>query len=210
LFLMVFSLPVILQTPRLTNFQNTLLQTMLLWTILTYLLYYLGPAKGETAYLMFGLPFSFFGSHYLILKRKGWLKNVVFYLFFVVHLAGNVLVTFSPEILSPYYTPAGAVKSGKWKDFTKGKKILVLGPGLSEYVGASHGSFFFEWELCEDLFNSTPSYGTIARVYDGIIKDPPQLIIDENGLLEKFIVRIPALEKEYKKSSKGPFWVKVE
>ena len=207
--MLALSFLLLLQTTRLTNFQNTLNQAMLLWLLFSFLVYFMTSEKEVSVLSLFAIPVVFFLTHYLVIKKRGWLKSLVFYLFFISVIGLNLTIWIKPELFSELYKTPRRAEPGKWENMTLNKSILVLGPDLQEYRNASHGSFFFDWKLSESLFRGPLTYSSIVEVYEGIRTDPPEVIIDEENLFEKFRDRIPEFQNLYKRSGKEPLWVKV-
>ena len=206
--LLVLSFLLLLQTTKLTNFQNTLNQAMFFWFLFSFIVYFITVEKEVALFSFFAVPFVFFMTHYLVIKKRGWLKSLIFYLFFITVIGVNLTIVLKPGVLASLYTVPKGVEAGKWEALTQDKRILVLGPDLQEYRKASHGSYFFEWKLCEPLFRGPLTYTSIIEVYEGIQKDLPEVIVDEENLFEKFRDRIPEFQQYYQRSAKGPLWVK--
>jgi len=62
---------------------------------------------------------------------------------------------------------------------------------------------FYEWRVCQSIFEQPDYYDHLLMVNRGFEADLPEVIVDPNNLMKGFFERIPALNAKYEKSPEG-------
>jgi hypothetical protein len=93
---------------------------------------------------------------------------------------------------------------------TKGKKILVLGEDLGYYQGASLATPYLHFQLSKNIIENQQDLVNTVRVYDNFLVERPEIIIDDQGVFARLLVRIPFLAKEYEKRGNSYFLKKTK
>ncbi|MBT1705443.1 hypothetical protein [Chryseosolibacter indicus] len=79
------------------------------------------------------------------------------------------------------------------------KRLFVLGAKMDLYQNNTPASSFLNWDLSKNIFEGPDYYKNVTEVYRSFKKDVPEVIVDENDLLQPFFNRIPELSKRYVK-----------
>ncbi|MCH7397946.1 hypothetical protein MM236_08095 [Belliella sp. DSM 107340] len=85
-------------------------------------------------------------------------------------------------------------------EFTRGKRILVLGDDIAYYKKASLATSYLNSKLSNRILKDFDDYADMAMVYQEFLLERPEVIIDEESVFENLIQRIPQLEKLYQKT----------
>nr|WP_248691066.1 hypothetical protein [Rhodonellum psychrophilum] len=91
---------------------------------------------------------------------------------------------------------------------TAGKSILVLGNDLGYYQQAKLATPYLNYNLSKGILRDFNNFAEMAAVYQDFLKEKPEMIIDEDGLFEQLVERIPLLENSYLKKSEGIYVLK--
>lgn len=87
-----------------------------------------------------------------------------------------------------------------YEEEVQGKKTLVLGEGKSIYKDAeSVATKFYNWPLSSEIWNETNDPQQLAMIYDDLIKNEPESIIDLSGVAEEALEKLPEIRKKYRK-----------
>lgn len=204
-----FSILAIAASGRFSNYQSTLIQVMFIWMVSCGLIFYLSDGGSPILLHLFTLPVAFFTTHFFLIVKRKRLINIAFYFLLFSIVGTNLLHVYRPSGFDAYLGNEERLTENSWTDTVEGKRILVLGPQVHYYYKAKHASRFFDWRLSEKYFTSTPDYGNISEVFQGIMTDFPDIIIDEDNLMGKFMPKIPEIRENYEKIPGRPAWKKI-
>lgn len=106
-----------------------------------------------------------------------------------------------------YYTRAGKVESVDYsKLFSQneipqliGKKVMHLGNGYGIYQGNELGGYFLNWDLSRPILENAERYRNVEIVASCFNEYPPDVVVDEENLLDDFFGRIPSLQSNYRR-----------
>ncbi len=190
---------------RLTNYQSQLSQVMMLWMIFGVIQISYGAEINPQALVILVPPFTFLISHYFLLIRRRKIAGIVFWFFAISVLGMNFLS--KNNKLPAIQLQDLFVKENAFRETVNTKRILILGPDISTYQSARLGGAFFEWRLSENLFSDANRYDHVLYVNESLSRDLPEIIIDENNLLESFLQRLPQLKQKYVKRDNTYFLI---
>lgn len=200
----VFSLVMLNRVARFTRYQSQLLQVMFIWLAPAGMLVLLTKELTPHSFYVFIPILSYFISHYFLLIRRRWISEIMLWVFL-----GGILFT---SLMARYKKLSGVDYSNMLTTTTSssipaGKKVMVLGDDKSIYVGRSLGGYFLNWNLSKDIFEHVDYFDNVIVIEDAFQNDPPDVIIDEKGLMSTVIDRIPSLRSQYKRS--GNQYIKI-
>ena len=81
----------------------------------------------------------------------------------------------------------------------KDKSALFTGNNLSVYKHSRMATPYLNWKLSEEILRNPNYYDNLSHIYHGFFKDLPELIIDQEGVMDAIFERIPDLAKKYEK-----------
>jgi hypothetical protein len=83
-------------------------------------------------------------------------------------------------------------------EVTEGKKILVLGEDLAYYHKAQLATPYLNFKLSKRILEDPSDFEKMAEIYQNFVNDPPEIIIDEQGVFKNLSQRITPLKNRYK------------
>jgi len=197
-FLLLMGVFSVLSAGKFINYQQRTQQAMFLYLVCGLISIFFAPSFSLYHFIVFAPAFAFFISHYLLLIKKKWMAATTFLLFLIVLPALGFLIyknVLSPESYS-VRTLIVADSSIKLKD----KRILVLGNHPEHYKENEVASPYLNWPIAQKHFNNLNQYESSIIIYNNLLNDLPDYIIDEAGLTTKLFSRMPELGKKYVKS----------
>lgn len=197
----------IIQGARLTNYQNRLTQTMLVWLVFGVLFVVLSDSNSPNVYTVLVAPFAFYIAHYYLAKKRGVFAELSFLLFFLL-IASTSVMSHYPSFLKNYFSDTEYLIDSNENQNLKSKKVLVLDDNLGAYYHSEMSTPFLNWQLSEGVFTNLNYYDNLTTIYDGINNDRPDVILDPNGLMDNVISKIPLLAKIYDKRLDGNYYLK--
>ena len=81
------------------------------------------------------------------------------------------------------------------------KRIMIVGDDLSLFQENKLAGYFLDWKLSRKYFEAPDLYENIITINKAIEDNAPDVIVDELGLMEPIIGRIPMLKKSYRKEN---------
>ncbi|MBA4054002.1 MAG: hypothetical protein C0490_04755 [Marivirga sp.] len=193
LFFLLISFVMMNRDARLSKYQTQLVQTMFFWLIFSVFQVLYSKDFRPQNFISVIPGISFFITHFLLLIRRKRLAEIYVWIL----LVGTVTVSYMARygvITSVDYTKLFVPE----KEFpVKGKRVLVLDSQWGVYKNNSMATPFLNWALSEDIFSHPEYFENQISVYDGLVNDPPDVILDKNDLLKPFLQRIPQLRKLY-------------
>lgn len=195
----VFSLIMLNREARFTKYQSQILQVMLLWLIIAFIEIIFTRERTPHSLLTFVPPLAYLISHYHLLIRRKRIAETMLWLFLIG------IITMS------YWSRAGKLNSFKVQAFLPaastpsitGKKIMVLSDELSIYQSNTIASSFLNWSLVQPIFQDASEYENVIMVNELFRNNKPDVIIDPQNYLGKFLQRIPALQRQYKREGEN-------
>lgn len=74
---------------------------------------------------------------------------------------------------------------------------MVLGSNIHVYKNAGLATPFFNWNLSREIFTSPEYYDNVVRINGALQNDTPDIIIDEERVLDKVKRFIPLIDQKY-------------
>jgi hypothetical protein len=185
-----------LTSRRFINFQVNSQILMIIWLMTAAIAGFWG--DGFALYkLVIGIPaIAFFITQMLLLiQRRIWAEVIFIGLGVGLSLTAYV-VLYPNEQLTIRDTYSRLVVHTN--EQLKGQKMLVLGDQLQIYGQASVATPYLNWALAQRHFNRLDHYDVVAAVYHNFTHDPPQVIIDPDGLAPQLFKKLPLLKARYR------------
>jgi len=200
----LFSLIMLNRVARFTRYQSQLLQVMFIWLAPSAMVIMLTRELTPHSFYVFLPILSYFISHYLLLIRRRWIAEIMLWFFL-----GGIIIIGS---MSRYGKITGIDYSALIADSdtraqSTGRKIMVLGDDNKVYLDHKLGGYFLNWHLSQELFEEIDYFENIVIIDNAFHTDPPDVVIDNKGLMTKVMDRIPSLKNKYKRE--GDRYIKI-
>ncbi|HNP17563.1 MAG TPA: hypothetical protein PKL31_03930 [Fulvivirga sp.] len=216
--LFLFSVPIlflalslirILQGARLTNYQNRLTRAMFVWMIFSLLFIVFSDQNSPAVYIILAPVAAFYLSHYFLIFKKKKLLELAFFTFFGLVVFTNIVSVKSPNWVKPYFNDQSyLINKDEYKDL-EGLRILVLDDDLRPYYYAKPATPFLNWQVSQEIFNNLDYYDNLTKLYEGMMNDKPEIIIDRHNVMPAVFEKIPALRSMYFLSRDGYYHLNV-
>jgi hypothetical protein len=198
----VFSLVMLNREARFTKYQSQLLQVMFLWIVIAFFEILVTQGRSPHSFYTFLPTLSYLISHYLLLVRRKWLAEVMLWVFL-----GGIILTST-------LARNGSIKTVNYQTFfpkesthsITNKKVLTLSPDFGIYQKNTSASAFLNWDLAKPIFEEPDYYENVVLV-DKAMQDLPDVVIDENDYLQRYLNRIPHLKMQYRKD--GVYYYRI-
>jgi hypothetical protein len=151
---------------------------------------------------------TYFISQIFIYLNKGKLLQFLSISFLLCVPLGGYIWTFNQ------------IQTGKIEDFavyadqkhqiTTGKSVLVMGQDLGFYNDASLATPYLNFKLSKRVLEDYKDFNDMAIAHQYFIKEKPDVIIDEEGVFERLLNRLPDLSKLYENEKEGVFIKKFQ
>lgn len=148
--------------------------------------------------LMAVIPFlAFFIAGYFQHLKGTFIPELLFTLF----VLSIILIEFQgvkPIIGSGYeHLTNLQVKKSDLKEEFKGKKILITGNRIDNYVEAKPATGYINWDLAKIDLENPNNYESAVNIYKNFKKDPPEVILDNQKVFKPIFERLPSLKEAY-------------
>lgn len=196
----------VLQGARFSNYQARIAQMMLFWIFLSLLLL-LRPISGVSDLIVFIPPAAYFITHFFILSRKRLLSEISFFTFTTLILGVSYAVYFNYSAISKYasYNPL-EIKNSRYDNLLSEQRIWVIGNDLQLYKNSSLASKYYSWETYgSKLLEEGGQFDHVSLLYKDLTDNTPDVIIDQNDVLVKFLSAMPAINQQYEMLEKGVY-----
>lgn len=187
---------------RYINFQQRAQQIMMLWFLTALLTIVLMPFLAPMQFVSFIPPMAFFAVLYFQNIPRAWQRELVFAIavgLLIVGLYQGVWQVFpglnAGRLQSLRVAPSP--ETGRLRD----EKILVLGDDLNAYQHNRLATPYLNWQLARYDLDNLDNYEAVVSVYDHLRRDPPNYILDRQGVIPMLLRRAPALTSQYQRTS---------
>ncbi|MBK6265705.1 hypothetical protein JKA74_11715 [Marivirga sp. S37H4] len=186
---------------RFTNYQVRVQQVMFMMFAAAWVVWILGDVKAPYQLIVF-VPFiAFFIAHFILQFRKKATANL-FTIFFTFSLIFVNYILFYQNFHLHKWGDFNAlwVNESIYEPWVAGKKVLVVGNGRQIYHSASGvATKFYDWKLSQNIWEMPNDPKKLAVIYDDLVKNQPETIIDLDGYAEAVLENLPGVSSEYEK-----------
>ena len=190
----------ITQGMRFTNFQIRLTQVMFIWLIFSITLMFFGAEVTPAKFMILAPPVAFYISHYFLTFRKTLKSEILFSIFFLSVILVSLGTFFDFFFTSRFVAYEKLlVAETPYDELVRGRSIVVLSDQVDIYKNARLATPYLNWPLSRPLFDEPEYYDNLVKIYNTFREDPPEVIIDPTGKIEKVSAFIPWLEANYTK-----------
>lgn len=201
----VISLFMLTREARFTKYQSQIFQVLFLWLFLALLELLLTATVTPHSLVTFVPTIAYFISHYLLLIRRKWIAEVMLWIFIGGLLSVGFLARkqlFSDVSYAKLFAPPSPYAAR-----VKDKRVMIVGKDMALYEQNKLGGSFLDWELSRGYLEQAEDYDNLIRINDAFTGDPPEVIVDENGLMDRILERIPRLKNMYRKEG-NIYWLR--
>lgn len=199
----VLSLARTFTASRFTNYQVRVQQVMFLMFIAAWAVWLFSDVKAPFQLIVF-VPFIAFFIAHLLLQFKGRLTANIFAYFFTFSI---LLITYALFYQNFYLHKWGnfndlLINETVFDPWVKEKRVLVVGDGKQIYEPSSEvATRFYSWQLSKEIWENTESPENVVRIYEDILSNKPETIIDLTGNMSMIFTKLPFVEEKYIKVS---------
>ncbi len=203
LFYLVISLIMLNREARFSKYQSQILQATLLWLLFSCLFVLYAKDLRPQTLIVFFPGLSLLLTHFfLLIRRKKFAEMNAWIL-----LLGISVMAYLAKFEKIDSVDYSGLMASEYTGAHRGKRVLVLGDDLGVYGSNYLATPFLNWQLSEPIFRNPDYYGNVTRVYHALKTDPPEIILDESNVLEKFLERMPEFKGYYQKQ--GDEYVRI-
>ncbi len=202
----VFSLVMLNREARLTKYQSQLLQIMFLWLVVAIIEIALAGKMNPQRVITYAPPLAYFTSHFLLLIRRKWIGETMLWIF----IGGIIMIGYLAryERIKAISYKNLFYEGSEYADLIKGKRVLVLGNDWGLYEANRLATYFYDWQLAQDVFTNPDYFENVVLIDQSFAQDAPDVIVDKENLMAKILERIPRLRKEY--TRQGDLYIRIE
>lgn len=191
----LLSLVMMTREARLSKYQNQLVQSMWFWMFFSMVQTLLSKEIRPQNFVTVIPALSFFITHFLLLiRRRKFAESHIWIL-----MVGIVLITYSSRYGGTKVNYRNLIVAEQ-ESSIRNMRVLALDDDRGIYKQNRLATPFFNWTLSKEIFLHPEYFENIITVYDGLAKDPPDIIRDKNNLMKPFLERIPELRNQYYRS----------
>ena len=177
---------------KFANFQLKFQQAMLLLLLGSVILIFLASELAYFSWIFIIPTVAFFTVHLLLLvKQRFYVECINIFILVSIFLLSSYSYNWSREKETNYFVEKEAPV------ILKGRKIAVLGDNLSMYQSSGSTTPFLNWRVCKRFFVDLEYYDNLVNILKGFENDPPEMILDEAGVMPEVYEKIPVLKRRY-------------
>jgi hypothetical protein len=210
LILLLYSWLIIYGASRFSNQQTNFVLVMMWYLLGSAAIFLVVKDRTPHQLMIFAIPVSFYLSHGLTLIRSRFIAEIVFTVFAVSVLLinyGSLKGLFQLSRFVDYEQIL--VNDNSWDNLVVGKHILVIGNNLDAYKEAQLSTPYFNWDLSRSRLEALDSYNNLAEVYQQLMEDPPEVIIDQQQVIPKLFENMPTIAVRYQQESPGLYVLRL-
>lgn len=199
-----------LQAPSYINFQSRLQGVMIILLIFSSVGWLLWSRKSGSSLVLFVPMLAFFLAHSFLVFRSKIYQELYFTLYLLMILLvfyGSRFGKFGFDKITDFEKVIVHASESQFGDL-RDKSVLILGYDLRPLYFARLATPYLNWEISSRKFGRLEYYDNITSIYNNILKDSPDFIIDHDELMPELIRRMPILERLYTKSQGDSDYVK--
>jgi hypothetical protein len=199
-----------LQAPAYINFQSRLQGVMLILLLFSSIGWLLWSRKSGLSLVLFVPMLAFFMAHNFLIIRRKVFQELYFSVYFILILTffyASRFEKYGIEKITDFQKVIVDAPESQFGDL-KGKSVLILGFDLRPLLFARLATPYLNWEISSRKFGRLEYYDNITSIYNDIITDLPDYIIDHEELMPELMQKMPLLKKLYVKSREDSDYVK--
>ncbi|HWA33573.1 MAG TPA: hypothetical protein VG737_05565 [Cyclobacteriaceae bacterium] len=197
---LLFSIFMLTREARFTKYQSQLFQVMFLWLAIALVQAWITPERTPHTFLTFIPPVAYFISYYLLLIRRKWISESMLWIFIIGIMTMNLLAV--NNLLGSIDYSGLFPRNSSFAGQVAKKKVMIIGDDISLLQSNSLSGYFLNWHLSKKYFEEPDYYENVIKINKALASDPPDVIVDEDGLMNPFMERIPALKQTYRKEDR--------
>ena len=187
----------------LTVNQQKQVQLMMFFFVFAAASFLLTNRRAPYQFIVMLTPFTYFISMLFLSLKKENLSNGLSITFLViVPLMGLGWLTF--KTLKDDLNSFGVYPNEQHR-ITENKKVLVFSDDLAYFKNAKQATPYLNYHLTRELLSSMDKLPEISLAYKNIITELPEVVVDDEGVFEAIMERIPLLKEKYEKYGKYYF-----
>lgn len=183
------------------NFQRLGFNIFFFTSIAAFAGSFAGPVKCTEPLLMLLPPVAFFSAQMVLLSRRR-IRNEFLGMFLLILFVGGFYLQAGPDQPAARWNRA-LFTSDPPKGFTlnfRNKSLLLLSNDFRYYLYNPPATRFLRFYVCGMKPQQLQTYEGLIYWYQCLEEDPPQLIFDPSGQMEKLALRIPEFARCYRLS----------
>ncbi|SEG25190.1 hypothetical protein SAMN03080598_03087 [Algoriphagus boritolerans DSM 17298 = JCM 18970] len=179
-------------------------QLIILWLVFSLIQFLLVKRQAAFQLLIFIPGLTYLITQFFLNMRRGMIAKLAFLiLLFGLPVGGWWFIQTQLHANSTYF-----VKTQTGNLNTSGEKIMVLSEDSSPYLENSLGGPFLNFNLTKAYLASEKTLEQKAQIFQNLINQKPQLVIDPEGIFKNLLEELPALKNLYNESEPGIFRLK--
>lgn len=196
--LFILSFMSLLGAGRFNNYQTRCQNVMLLWSLVSIIILFLGSSFSPHHFIFFIPALAFILTHYLLNPRFYIIKEFWLIILLCTCLYFNYQNTY--QILPKLNTKLSQVLQIDMKNLLvqpvkleselHQKKVLVIGENMDYYKNSQLATPYLNWRLTGRHFNNLDKYDILLTIHQNFQEDMPDVIVDEKKLM-------PQLQKSF-------------
>lgn len=182
----------------LTVNQQKQLQLMLIFLVFAASSIFLVNRRTPYQLLILIPSFAYFISMFLITAKRGFVNKILSNVFvIVIPLVGFGwwFLKNDGNQLQDY-----AVLAKQKHEISKDKKVLVLGNDLGYYKHAKQATPYLNYYISREVLEDFEDFKDMSEAYKNFLEEKPEIVVDEDGVFQNLLQRIPLLKEKYRKS----------
>ena len=186
-----------LQNTKYINYQFQTIKVTLIWSVFAGAsLFFV--KNIEPYHLLLILPQAvILSTHFFLVVKNWWIREVTFVLVAALLIGINYYTLYGKnkdKLVD--YKPMVIESTGKYSNY-KNKRVLVLGNNIEPYLDNKMATPYLSWSQSSRELLNLDDYHHLSQIYQRFVQDIPEVIIDEEKLLDKLFYRLPVLKKKY-------------
>ena len=196
---------------RFNNFQERFQQSMFFVFLTCLVSWWISNSRMPAQLILFVPVGAFYISHFFLLIRRRFITEIAFSVFLVAVLFIHFSTLYHWRPLSGFlnYERLLVVET-PWDKLVEGKKILFIGDGMSVYKNAALATPYLNWQLASRHLSEPEYYDNLMAIFGEFSKDTPQVIIDEIGIVEALLPKMPSIADKYRKGDQQGTYVRLK
>ena len=193
LFYFIVSVIILNREARFSKYQSQILQTVMLWLAFSILFVMYTKDLRPQSLIVFIPGLSYLFTHFFLLIRRRKFIQLNSWIMFVGIIS---IAYFSKHDKIPAIDYSNLLVSEE-AERPLGKRILVLENRIELYRDNFLATPFLDWALTREIFQHPDYYQNVTQVYSSFKNDPPEVVFDQENLLQDFLKKMPEIQSQY-------------